>query len=163
MTMYCVNCDNKKPLKQKRINYKYTDCGLENVTLHGVEYTRCDKCGEDYVGYGDLEQLHAQIAAELIQKKGLLDGKEVRFLRSHMGYSGATYARLVGMTSEHQSRIENGRTKATQAYDLLLRALVQNKTPDRHYDLHDLITNDSGKELKRIDLKLNGHGWESAA
>ena len=48
--MTCSMCDNKKSLKKTKITHKYKECGLDNVTLVGVEHFRCEKCGEEYFG-----------------------------------------------------------------------------------------------------------------
>ena len=109
--MKCVMCDNKKDLKEKKVKKKYKESGLDNVTLNGVSYSKCDKCGEEYYGYGDLGKLHATIARLLIIKRGVLSGKEVRFLRTYLGLSTSFFAKLTGYTVEHISRIEMEKMK----------------------------------------------------
>lgn len=161
--MFCTNCDNPKALKEKRIVRKYNECGLDNVSLNGVDYSKCDKCGEEYFGYGDTDQLHNLIAEVLIKKTSMLTGPEIRFLRTHMGYSGAAFAKFIGIAHETQSRFETGSKKPTQQYDLLIRALVENKLPDRRYDLHDLHLGKNARPKDRIELKLTNHAWEAAA
>lgn len=104
--MKCSMCENKKTLSKSHITVKYKECGLENVTLVGVGCFKCDQCGEEYMHYGDLEKLHSVIANVLLRKSDLLTGKEIRFLRKHLGYSGAMFARLIGYSHETISRIE---------------------------------------------------------
>jgi len=157
--MKCVICDNPKALKKKPITMRYKQCGLENVVLHGVERFRCGHCGEEYINFGDQEQLHALIAGTLISKKGLLNGREVKFLRTYLGYSGAMFAKRVGYTKETLSRYENGKVEISKTFDILLRALVATSLPDRDYDLHDQILGEQRKTFKLIELNVKNDKW----
>lgn len=161
--MKCIECDNPKDLSGKAITLKYKECGLDNVTLHGVMNYHCGQCGEDYTGFGDQEKLHALIASVLVRKKGVLQGNEIRFLRTYLGYSGIYFARLTGYTKESISRFENQKKPVEVAFDRLVRSLVVNKLPDRQYDLHDLWINEQGDTYHRIeiDAKKSG-GWHLA-
>ena len=158
-------CDNKKALKREKITHKYKECGLDNVTLVGVEHHRCDQCGEEYFGFGNIEKLHEAIAHVLLQKKDLLNGAEVRFLRKHLGYSGTMFAKLIGYDDATLSRLENGAQPVTRTFDHLVRFMVVSKlTPDRNYDLHDLILKGEGIETGRIELAASSKGvWELKA
>lgn len=158
--MKCVMCDNPKSLKTKAITIKYKESGLENVTLHGVEAHKCGRCGEEYYGFGDLEQLHGLIARVLVFKKGLLNGKELRFLRTYLGFSGSVFAERVGIAKETLSRFENNKQPMTKTFDLLVRALVTTKLPNRDYDSHDWWLNQQRKSLKQIELNAKNGGWE---
>ena len=157
--MKCVTCDNPVPLKQRLATVKYKESGLDNVTLHGVEYHKCDRCGEEYFGYGDMERLHQLIAGLLIEKKSLLAGKEIRFLRTYLGYSGAVFAKFTDYTPESISRMENEKMEIKKTFDRLVRSLVLDKLPDREYDLHDMWLKEEGKTLKRISLKVKNDDW----
>jgi len=157
--MHCVLCDNKKVLKKRTTTVKYKQSGLDNVTLQGVEYYKCDQCGEEYFGFGDQEKLHAIIARVLIFKKDPLNGKELRFLRTYLGLSSAMFAIRVGLTKETVSRFENGKFPISKTLDVLVRSLVANKLPDRDYDFHDWWMRQEGKKLKRIVLNSDKNGW----
>ena len=157
-------CDNKKALKKTKITHKYKECGLENVTLIGVEYHRCDKCGEEYFGYGNIEKLHEAIANVLLRKKDFLTGQEVRFLRKHLGYSGAVFAKIIGYDDATLSRLETDAQPITKAFDRLVRFTVAAKIPDRNYDLHDQILKGEGMKFDRIELTSTTHGdWKLKA
>ena len=159
--MTCSMCDNKKPLKKTKITHKYKECGLDNVTLIGVEYYRCNKCGEEYFGYGNIEKLNEAIAHVLIRKKDFLTGKEVRFLRKHLGYSGAMFAKLIGYDDASLTRLERNAQPITRIFDHLVRFTVASKLPDRNYDLHDQILKGEGIKIGRIELTSIGHGdWK---
>ena len=151
-------CDNKKHLKRTKVTHKYKECGLDNVTLLGLEHFRCDQCGEEYFGYGNMEKLHEAIAHVLLRKKDLLIGTEVRFLRKHLGYSGTMFAKLIGYDDATLSRLENGAQSVTRTFDHLVRFSIASKLPDRNYDLHDLILKGEGVETSRIELTSGAHG-----
>lgn len=159
--MKCTMCDNAKPLKAIRVTMKYDACGLDNVTLKGVEVHKCHECGEEYYSFGDMEKLHEAIAHILILKKGALTAKELRFLRTYLGYSGTMFARLTGYQKETVSRIENQKQLPTKTFDVLVRALVAAKLPDRQYDLHDMWLNETGKNFRRIELHSHNGGWHA--
>jgi putative transcriptional regulator len=162
--MHCSMCDNPKALVRKTVTHKYKESGLTNVILAGVEHFRCDKCGEEYFGYGNMEKLHEAIADVLLQKKDLLIGAEVRFLRKHLGYSGTMFAKLIGYDDASLSRLETGAQPVTRTFDHLVRFSVASKLPDRNYDLHDLILKGQGIKASRIELKATAKGdWELKA
>jgi putative transcriptional regulator len=160
--MKCSNCENTKELKKISTNYKYKESGLDNVVLLGVSLSRCEQCGEEYYNFGDLEQLHNKIAELLLTKNHLLSGKEIRFLRKNLGYSGNMFASLIGYTHETLSRIENNAQKTNASFDRLIRFAVVAKLPkDRNYDLHDILLNNTGNKLVRIELCRTAKGeWK---
>lgn len=151
--MYCTSCVNDKPLKGKRVVHKYTACGLPNVILDGVTEYRCPKCGEAFYSYGNIEQLHKLLADILLTKKGLLTGKEVRFLRTQIGYSGVKFATVLGIDHTTLSRIESGKQKMSVQLDHHIREAVYNREPDRNYDLHDAML-DKPTEITKEGIRL---------
>ncbi|HLE10548.1 MAG: hypothetical protein A2504_14210 [Bdellovibrionales bacterium RIFOXYD12_FULL_39_22] len=156
--MKCSFCESKKELKKSKANYRYKDCGLDNVTLIDVPILKCHECGEELIQFGDLEKLHATIAKLLLHKADLLKGSEIRFLRKHLGYSGIMFAHLIGYAHETLSRIETGAQPVVETLDRLVRFAIGNKMPDRDYDLHDMILNNTGKKFSRIELKRSAKG-----
>jgi putative transcriptional regulator len=162
--MTCSMCDNSKSLKGEKITHKYKESGLDNVTLIGIEKFHCDQCGEEYFSYGNIEKLHTAIAHVLLRKKDLLTGLEVRFLRKHLGYSGAMFAKLIGYDDATLSRLETGANPITRTFDHLVRFSVASKIPNRNYDLHDQILTGGGVNTNRIQLKAMPKGeWELKA
>jgi YgiT-type zinc finger domain-containing protein len=161
----CTMCDNPKQLKKKRISKWYKESGLDNIWLEGVTEYRCDKCGETYHSYGNMDQLHKLIARRLIGKKGHLTGAEIRFLRVALAYNSKMFAKLVGISHEHLSRIEGSKSVPlkSEQLDHAIRFLVasRNAEPDRDYDLHDQLIHDTGEELKEIKIAHKPSGWKS--
>lgn len=161
--MKCVNCDNKKSLKRTSEVIRYTECGLDNVVLHGVDYRKCDKCGMEYVGYGDQAQLHELIAKVLVDKKSLLTGKEVRFLRKYLGFSTEMFSQKIPYTVETISRLENSKKPMSATYDFIIRLMVRELLPDRDYDLHDWLLEENRKNVEEIDVEASRGHWKLAA
>ena len=80
----CYECGG--PVKTRREKqYRYTECGLSNVIVDGVEITECQWCGETYTGIPAIEGLHRAIATAVSQKKGRLASEEITFLRKFLG------------------------------------------------------------------------------
>lgn len=159
--MNCSMCDSQKPMKTAPVrSYRYKECGLDNVILHGVKESRCEACGEVYVSYGDLEKLHTLIAHHLIRKADLLTGQEIRFLRKFLGFSSTVFAKLVGYEVEHLSRVENGKHDVQKTFDHLVRLLVAKHLPDRDYDLQDLFLDGKAMKIKWLEFSLKGKDWK---
>lgn len=162
--MTCTMCDNQKELKKSKVTKNYKEGGLENVVLVGVTVYQCDKCGEGYYQYADVRKLNRLISSILIRKAGLLNGREVRFLRKELGYSGAMFSHLIGYTPEAISRLETGENPITEQFDRMVRYFVASKLPDRDYDIHDLILNKKLEKIGRIKLTHARSGeWKWAA
>jgi DNA-binding XRE family transcriptional regulator len=143
------------------LTHRYRECGLDNIILVGATWFRCEECGEEYYNFGDVNQLHGLIAELLIKKEGLLIGKEIRFLRARLGYSGDMMARLMGYDKDHIYRIEREETAVAEAFDHFIRFTFINKMPDRYYDLHDMFLNGSSSHDRISEFKLTftDHGW----
>lgn len=159
---YCI-CENKKPLKRQLATKKYEEGGLDNVTLINVEYYRCPECGEEFLGYGNIEVLHEKIVGFFLQKKALLTGKEIRFIRKHLGYSGAKFAEMVGYDPASIYRIEGGESTITEAFDRMVRFFAASKMVDRNYDLHDKLSSGDLMDFDSLKLRRMPSGWRLAA
>lgn len=162
--MECMSCASTKEMTVETITHKYKECGLDNITLVGVQKFKCENCGEEYFNISNVDDLHRIIAEYLIKKDGLLTGKEIRFIRTRLGYSGEMMGHLVGYTKDHIYKIEASKVDVTEAFDRIVRFAYMNKTPDRYYDLHDLLLNGSGiTHIDSLRFKLEGGSWTKAA
>jgi putative transcriptional regulator len=138
--MLCPTCESKKPMKAEVITHRFKESGLDHVILHGVKQYSCGVCGEVVFEYGNINQLNMLIADTLLRKNGNLTGKEIRFLRTHVGYSGEMFARMIGLKDKTSlSRIETGRSKVSDQVNMAVRFAVAGKLADRDYDMHNLI------------------------
>lgn len=80
--------------------FHYTACGLDNVWLANGFTTKETKYGKG-VSIQDVDGLHRLLASNLVEKKGLLTGKEFRFLRVQLGLTQQGLGKLMGDVSEN--------------------------------------------------------------
>lgn len=101
----------------------YPDCGLDDVyLLNGYD------CEETPYGKGitvqDVDGLRAAIARDLVSRKKVLNGKEVRFLRKQMDLTQSELGRLVGLDAQSVARWEKGQRAIKKGpAELLLRVI----------------------------------------
>ena len=132
----CAKCDGK--VAYKRGNYHYLECGLDYITLGGMEIGTCNTCGHRSVKIPAITELHALIAMEVATKKEQLSPQEIRFLRKHLGFSSKDFAKQIGVTPEHLSRWENGKSPCPSTAERLIRLLAWTTEPQHHYARPDL-------------------------
>ncbi|KAI94998.1 transcriptional regulator [Rhodomicrobium udaipurense JA643] len=59
--------------------YRYTECGLDNVIIQGVEFVTDDN-GEEVVSIPNVNGLHKAIAEGILLRQAGMSGKELRFI-----------------------------------------------------------------------------------
>lgn len=74
--------------------FHYTACGLNNVFIHGLDVV-CDDAGNDTFHIPRINQLHRVIAEGIVSHEFAMDGSELRFLRTEMGYTQARLAEIM--------------------------------------------------------------------
>ena len=157
--MKCSECGST--MQRRKENHRYDECGLKHVTLVGLAVTRCPKCGNYEIAIPRIESLHRLIARALIEKRTRLTGEEVRFLRKSLGWSGADFARHMGVSDETVSRWENAAAPIGPQADRLLRLMVaQGRTPIR-YPTERLASIDAKRAAAtRLELESRHDEWE---
>ncbi|RKH69071.1 helix-turn-helix domain-containing protein [Corallococcus interemptor] len=133
--MKCAHCNG--PLEFRREDRLYSECGLDNILLKDAEIGECQVCHARTYVVPHPQVLNASIARTLALKPSLLTGKEIRFLRKHLGYSGVDYAKQVGVSAETVSRWENERLEMGWSNELLLRMTVLMRLRLKSYDAYD--------------------------
>ncbi len=160
MSHRCFNCGGD--LTSRRETRRYGR-GID-VVLVGVEVRHCDDCGEEEVVIPRIKELHNAIAADLANRPGILSPGEIRFLRTHMGFSSKDFAKHMGVTPETVSRWENPRNpmKLRRTADRLIRLSVQSSIQFKDYELPNLDT--SRSELDQTPrFGLGENTWEPVA
>ena len=157
--MKCDACGD--PMISARENYSYTASGLPYVTLIGVEVRRCKACGEHEVVLPKIEQLHRAIALAVVGKRPRLTGAEIRFLRKYLGWSGADFAKHMGVTPESVSRWENERDQMGAVADRLLRLMVVTRAPVSEYPLDTLAELEDEASPVRLRVEAARGGWRA--
>ena len=103
--------------------HHYTECGLDNVFIEGVELGK-DEDGNRTFKYPPINVLHKAIAERIVNSPGLLAGKEIRFLRTEMGMTQAELATLLHRNGQSVARWEKGLVVVDPAHDLIIRQLA---------------------------------------
>lgn len=158
--MTCRECGKK--MAARRENHRYTESGLPNVILEGVEVRRCPRCGATEIVIPKIEELHRVLSGAIIRKPAKLSPQEIRYLRTYLGWSGVDFAAHMGATPETVSRWEHGASMGPVA-DRLLRLLVANKAPVDDYSA-DLLR-EIGKKGKPEPVRVTADrkGWHPVA
>jgi putative zinc finger/helix-turn-helix YgiT family protein len=117
----CTACG--APASVVRGNYVFTECGLRNVVLQGVEITRCAKCGNDDVVIPRLNDLMRTLAFAVVSQPYRLQGEDVRFLRKYLNMTQAQLAELLDIHKTNLSKWENNEDKIGEQSDRLIRAV----------------------------------------
>lgn len=156
--MKCIHC-GKASMIAGRENHSYKASGLP-VTLVNVEVSRCKACGESVVAIPKIEQLQKTIARAVISKRSRLTPAEVRFLRTHLGWSGSDFARHMGVKPETVSRWENGHDQMSPSADRLLRLMIVTRDPVSNYSLDSLLDVDGAPIPAMVKIGTNRTGWE---
>ena len=100
--------------------YHYTECGLKNVYIEGLPVINDD--GEEIIQIPNIQELHWLIAKVILESKSM-NGDEIRFLRTEMGYTPEELSEQLNMALRTLKSIENGKTKIKENMDLKLRQL----------------------------------------
>jgi putative zinc finger/helix-turn-helix YgiT family protein len=160
--MKCPQCGHA--MKTARANYLYKECGLPNVTLVGIEVSRCPECGEHEAVIPKIEQLHRAIATSLARKVPGLTPDEIRFLRKHLGWSGGDFAAHMGVSAETVSRWENGAVNMGPAAERLLRLAALTREPAGDYSLEVLKEVAQKKAATQpLRMRVERGGWSCKA
>lgn len=159
--MKCPQCRNE--MIRKTENHRYTESGLPNVVLVGVEVEHCENCGENLVSIPHIEELHRTLAMALIRHPGRLAPTEIRFLRKWLGWSGVDFAKHMGVTPETVSRwesVENGKAMGGTA-ERLLRLAVAHGQPIDEYPIDMLVevSDDQVPKSPLLAMKPERSGW----
>lgn len=107
-----------------RGSYAFTECGLKNVTLQGVEIIQCPHCGEEQVVIPHLDELMRTLAFAVISQPYRLQGEDVRFLRKYLKMTQAEFASYLDIDKTNLSKWENNQDKIGEQSDRLMRSIT---------------------------------------
>jgi transcriptional regulator with XRE-family HTH domain len=100
--------------------YRYTECGLDNVVITGIGQAR-DDADIEFVSIPNVNGLHRAIAEAIVERNALMNGRELRFLRSEMGMTQAELATMIHREPLTVSRWERGETEIEANAETLIR------------------------------------------
>ena len=148
--MNCPMC--RTPNMSEREGVHVYDANGVKAVLQNATIRTCDNCDERTVGIRRLAQLNAKIAESIALKEGRLSAPEIRFLRTHIGWSGADLARHFRVSPATVSRWENGKQAMGSQVELLLRLVAYQCEPVQQY---------ISKPFPLDDLAVLGAGEDS--
>ncbi len=100
--------------------YRYTECGLDNVIISRVELLT-DDGGEQAVTIPNINGLHRAIAQTILARTSSMSGAELRFIRTEMGMTQAELADIVHREPLAVSRWERGERPIDENAEALIR------------------------------------------
>jgi DNA-binding transcriptional regulator YiaG len=103
--------------------YRYTECGLDNVIIHGVDFI-VDDDGEEVVSIPNINGLHRAIVKSILLRTASMTGKELRYIRTEMGLTQAELAEIVHREPLAVSRWERGECPLDSNAEALIRLLA---------------------------------------
>ena len=104
--------------------YRYTECGLDNVFIEGVDVVQDDH-GETVCRIENVLGLHKTIAHAIIGRRGqAMSGPELRFLRSEMGLTQEEMAKILRRERVTVGRWERGENAIDSNAELVVRLLA---------------------------------------
>ncbi len=113
-------------MKKDFKKYQYTECGLDNVFLHGLDVVT-DDAGQKVITIPNILGLHKAISEVIILQNKSISGKELRFLRTEMGMTQTELGELVHRERLTIGRWESGECSIESAAEVVIRKLVAEK------------------------------------
>jgi len=144
-----INCSRCGKITHKKIgSHWYRESGLKNAYLDNIPVYECSACGISYPSIFRLGRLNDLIALTLVEKPGLLDGNEIRFLRKNLRMPSKLFAGKLGVGKTTLPKWENNVQNHSEGHDRLIRAIyLIEKGISRQNQLR------IQKNLERISLK----------
>ena len=156
----CYECNRAmKTIKDQP--YHYTESGVDYIWLIGILQFKCKKCDETYVEIPCINELHLLIGKNIVCKKELIVGSEVKFLRKEIGLKSKDMAEALSIKPETYSRWENGKQSLAAYHDKALRMIyIMNASEkfgkvlsqDFQSILQDIAVKKAPKKRKKIQF-----------
>lgn len=118
-------------------SYHYTECGLDNVFIEGMEVLQ-DHAGEETLEIPAIGMLHSVIAESIVMLPSKMSGKELRFLRTEMGLTQEKLADVLKVSLLTVSRWEREESPIKDTAEMLIRLMAV-----EHLKLHVELDVDS--------------------
>jgi transcriptional regulator with XRE-family HTH domain len=104
-------------------DHHYTECGLQNVYISGIQKVVDDE-GDEVILIPAINNLHRVIAEGIVSHQKGMDGSELRFLRSEMGYTQSELAALVHRDKQTIGRWERAESEIDSTSEAVIRKLA---------------------------------------
>lgn len=121
--------------------YNYTECGLDNVVIRGMQVP-VDDAGEEVYSIRNILGLHRVIAHSIITSDHGILPKELRFLRTEIGLTQSELAQTVQKDHQTVGRWERGEVPIDGNAELVIRMLAAEKLGiDLNMSIEDIAKN----------------------
>lgn len=143
--------------------YHYTQCGLDNVYLKdGFHITRTSK--GNVVSIENPRGLEKAIADSLASLDRRLSARELRFMRTHLGYSQSKLAELLQVSTIAVKKWESGENPLPGTTDTVIKTMFKEREQNMAALFEVLENRGSGdQETDSNDLEFcvaqNGQDW----
>lgn len=139
--------------------YHYTDSGLQNVWLTGVELR--DTAHGPTTIIPAIEDLHRLIGMNIAQANRQMTGAEVRFLRTELDLSQRMLAELLDVQENTLRRWEQGKVNITGPAQRALAGFYL-ETVSETGSLRDLMIKlaETDRQLAAAEMRFNRIGDE---
>ena len=120
-------------------DFKYTECGLDNVIIQNMKII-IDDSGEETYSIKNVLALHKAISACILKQDHGISHKELRFLRTEISYTQAEFAKFIKKERITISRWEKGDRDIDGNAEAIIRLHVAEKLGiDLEMSIEDLI------------------------
>lgn len=146
------------------MKYHYTECGLDNVYIEGIQVFQDDD-GDDVVQIPFINALHNSIALGIISHEKSMSGNELRFLRTEMGLTQSELAVLIHVDRQTIGRWERGETVLDGSPETVIRQLAVEKLVLPFEKGIEQLAKSSvdSAEQQLINVRLTESGYDLAA
>lgn len=157
-----------KPLADTEGLYHYRDCGLDKYWLSPDLYELGEYDGMETVTFSKLDEIQATIGMHICSFDRPLGPKEIRFLRTELGFSQADMGRALGYRDKQRVAAAEKQDTSRQALlgpaDLLLRQLYLGSVGQQPLigDAYKSRALSLGKSLTQPHL-VDDQNWQIAA
>ena len=150
------------------MTYHYTECGLDYIFLKNG-YTMHETPYGEGVSFDDIEKMNEGIAKVIILNKPVLEGQDLKFLRTVINLTQTTLAELIGITRGGIAKAEAKRSEnLTPQMDKLVRIFALKYIDDRKIralidklgNLEDLLED---TKIEMLCVQQGEDGWELCA
>lgn len=136
-----------------QVDYRYDECGLDNVIIHGMRII-VDDAGEEVYSIPNILGLHRVIAHCIITRKHGISPQELRFLRTEMGLTQAELAHLVKKDHQTVGRWERGEKAIDQNAEFVIRMVAAERLEiDPRIQMEELVNSCiPSAEFEKIEI-----------
>lgn len=106
-----------------KLDYRYDECGLDNVILVNLECCQDDE-GEVVVTVPNINVLHRSLLKAVAEKNTGITPQELRFMRTEIGFTQAELAAVVNRDAQSIGRWERGEKPIDPSAETIIRILA---------------------------------------